>query len=324
MPWAFWVSLVLVFAIGAAVQRGNTCTVVAFDDLIHRRSPQRLLAIVYTWLLVAGALSALRVATGFQPSARLFEISGWSIAGGLLLGIGAVTNGACTTGTIARIGSGEYTFLLTIVGFFLGCVLAPAVFGRAATTHTAAAPTVTSLDFPVPALVGLGLVVALTIRRLVSGRHETLREFLRSAWDPRTAMLVVALMFVALVNLSGAWAYTDLLGDVSREGVTPTSAPRLVFLLALLTGAVVAGRSLRGNKPIGPLAPKSLRCSIGGIIMGAGFSLAPGAFDGLTLFAQPLLLPFAWVVMAACYVSIILAILYLRSHLGTWIKTRRG
>ena len=324
MPWAFLTSLVLVFAMGASIQRGNTCTVVAFDDLIHRRSPQRLLAIAYAWLLVAGVLSALREITGFEPAARLFAITGWSVVGGLLLGIGAVTNGACTTGTVARIGSGEYVFLLTIGGFFLGCLIAPPVFGRGATTHIASTPTTTSLDHPVAALIGLAIVVALTLRRVVAGRHETLREFLRNSWDPRTAMLSVSLMFVALISLSGAWAYTDLLGDISREGVTSTSGPRLAFLVALLAGAVVAGRTQRGNRLIGPLTPRLLRCSIGGIIMGTGFSLAPGSFDGLTLFSQPLLLPFAWVVMASCYVAVTLGILYLRSYLGDWIKTRRG
>ncbi len=324
MPSAFWISLALVFAMGAAIQRGNTCTVVVFDDLIHRRSPQRLQAVVFCWMLVAGGLAALTLTTGFQPAANLFAVTGWSVAGGLLLGVGAVTNGACTTGTIARIGSGEYVFLLTIAGFFLGCVLAPHLLGRAATTHTATEPVTTSVDFPVPALLGLAFVVVVTFRRLVAGDHESLREFLRNSWDPRTAMLVVAVLFVALVHISGAWAYTDLLGDIAREGLTETSAPRLAFLAALLGGAVVAGRSLRGSKPIGPLSPKVLRCGAGGVVMGAGFSVAPGAFDGLTLLAQPLMLPFAWVVMSACYVAITVGILYLRSGFAVWIKTRRG
>ena len=67
-----------------------------------------------------------------------------------------------------------------------------------------------------------------------------------------------------------------------------------------------------------------IRCSVGGLIMGIGFSVAPGAFDGLTLLGQPLLLPFAWVVMAASYVSILLGVLCLRSRLGDRIKSRRG
>ena len=58
--------------------------------------------------------------------------------------------------------------------------------------------------------------------------------------------------------------------------------------------------------------------------MGAGASLAPGAFDGLTLLGQPLLLPFAWAVMAVVYFTVLLGVVYLRSSLGDWIKTRRG
>ena len=58
--------------------------------------------------------------------------------------------------------------------------------------------------------------------------------------------------------------------------------------------------------------------------MGIGFSLAPGAFDGMTLLGQPLLLPFAWAVMSASYVTIVIGVMYLRSGFGSWIKSRRG
>ena len=58
--------------------------------------------------------------------------------------------------------------------------------------------------------------------------------------------------------------------------------------------------------------------------MGVGFSLGPGSFSGLTFFGQPLLLPYAWVVMAAAYVTILLGLLYLRSRFGVWIKSRRS
>ena len=61
-----------------------------------------------------------------------------------------------------------------------------------------------------------------------------------------------------------------------------------------------------------------------GLIMGLGFAVAPGAFDGLTLLGQPLLLAYAWVVMVASYFSILLGVLYLRSRLGARIKALRG
>lgn len=323
MSVALVVSLPLVFVIGAAIQRGNTCTVVAIDDIVHRRSPERMLAIVYSWFWAAGGLALLAITTGFRPHASVVPVTVWSVVGGLLLGLGAVVNGACTAGTIARIGSGEYAFGLTLVGFFMGCLAAPHLFGRTATTHVGAAPLTTSVDHPVIALLGLGLVAALTVRRLITGRHESVREFMHNAWDPRTATAIIALLFVALVQIFGPWAYTDLLGDLSR-GVDGGSVARLALLVAMLAGAMVAGRSLKGTRLIGPLAPRAVRCTVGGAIMGAGFAVAPGAFDGLTLYGQPLLLPFAWVVMGAAYASILVGVVYLRSGLGARISARRG
>ncbi|MCX6486812.1 MAG: YeeE/YedE thiosulfate transporter family protein [Mycobacterium sp.] len=237
MSAALLAALALVFVMGMAVQGGNTCTVVAFDDLLHRRSPERLLAIVYCWVWVAGGLTLLKLTTGFTLGAQLFPITIWSVIGGLTLGIGAVVNGACTVGTVARIGSGEYAYGLTLVGFFLGCVLAPPVFGRTATSHTGSAATTTSVDYPVPALFGLAVVVALTVRRLAAHERESFRDFLHKAWDPRTALMIVAVLFVVVVHVYGAWAYTDLLGDVAK-GADKQIGERFALFAALLAGAI--------------------------------------------------------------------------------------
>lgn len=320
---ALAITLVLVFLMGVAIQRGNTCTVVAFDDLVHRRSWHRIEAIVFIWFIVAGGLTLMELATGRNPVPTLVPAAGLSVVGGLLLGVGAVINGACTTGTIARIGSGEYAYGLTVAGFFAACFLAPHVLGRLAAEHPMSAPGTTPLDYPALAVLGLVVVVALTLRRLIRGPHEGFRDFLRSAWDPRTATLIIAVLFVAAVQLAGPWAYTDMLGDLAK-GHTEHILERGGLFVALLGGAIVAGRSLRGAKLIGPLAPRAIRCTIGGMIMGLGFSAAPGAFDGDTLLGQPLLLGYAWVTMAASYVTILLGVLYLRSTLGSRIKALRG
>lgn len=322
-PLALTITLLLVFVIGVAIQRGNTCTVVAVDDIVHRGSWERFGAIASAWFWVAGGLALLSLTTGLNPEAKVVPVTVWSVVGGAILGVGAVINGACTTGTIARIGSGEYTFALTIVGFFLGCLLAPHLLPREAITHTVSPAATTSLNHPVLALLGLAAVTALTARRLIWGPHETFREFLRRAWDPRTAVVIIAVMFVAAVQISGAWAYTDLLGNVAKGQIGHVLS-QLTFFVAMLAGAVVAGRSQVGTRLIGPLAPRVVRCTLGGMVMGIGFTVAPGAFDGLTLLGQPLLLPYAWVVMTACYLAVLLGILYLRSNLGARITARRG
>ena len=317
---ALLIALPLVFLLGTAIQRGNTCTVVAVDDIVHHRSWSRFLAIASAWFLVAGGLVLMNAATGLTVKAKVFPVTVWSVVGGVLLGVGAVVNGACTTGTIARIGSGEHTFGLTILGFFGGCVLAPHIFGTGAITHIGSPATTTSLNHPLPTLILLVVVLGWDAQRLIRGPHESLSDFLHKSWDPRTAVLIVAILFVAIVQIVGPFAYTELLGDLSRHH-TGNALPQLMLFVALLAGAVVAGRSMRGTRLIGPLRPKVIRCTVGGIVMGAGASLAPGAFDGLTLLGQPLLLPFAWAVMAVVYFTVLLGVLYLRSSLGDWIKT---
>ena len=94
MTPALAVTAVLVFVMGMAIQRGNTCTVVAIDDLIHRRSWHRVQAIAFIWFLVAGGLALTHLITGRNPAPELVPVATWSVLGGLLLGAGAVINGA--------------------------------------------------------------------------------------------------------------------------------------------------------------------------------------------------------------------------------------
>jgi uncharacterized membrane protein YedE/YeeE len=216
----FCISLVLAFVMGLAIQRGNACMVVAFDDLIYRRSAVRLSTIVSTWLMVPGGLALLYLMAGFTPAVKMFPVTAWSVVGGMLLGIGAVVAGACTGGVVARIGSGEYVFILTIVGLAAGCVLAQA-FGPAATINAATAPTTVVPHYPVFAIVGLVVVLAVNVRWLLKGRHEAWRDFLHNAWDPRIATIVIATVTLALVQIYGRhWGYAELLGDASRGAST--------------------------------------------------------------------------------------------------------
>jgi hypothetical protein len=93
MNAALAVTVVLVFLMGVAIQRGNTCTVVAFDDLVHRRSWHRLESIVFIWFLIAGGLTLMEWATGHNPVPALVPVAAWSVVGGLILGLGALKDG---------------------------------------------------------------------------------------------------------------------------------------------------------------------------------------------------------------------------------------
>jgi toxin CptA len=322
MQITFIISLVLAFIMGMAIQRSNMCMVVGFDDLIHRRSAVRLLTILSTWLMVPGGLAILNLMTGFQPQVKVFPVTVWSVIGGLLLGIGAVVTGACTNGVLARIGSGEYLFILTIVGFATGCILTQS-FGPVSTIHALGIPTTVRPSYPLQALLLLLIVIALNGRGLVQGRHPGWRHFLSNAWDPRIGNIVVVIVMITLVQIySRPWGYPELLGAVSRSSLDGILGGLALFA-SLLSGAIVGGWTCTRAKIVGPLKGRIIRCFLGGLIMGMGFSLGHGSFTGLTFFGQPLLLAYAWVVMTASYVSILLGLLYLRSSFGSRIKSLR-
>jgi toxin CptA len=297
------IAFVLVLALGLAIQRGNTCTVVAVDEIVHRKEPRVALAIAYSWLWVLGGLTVFSFFTGPDDGLKLINVSAWCLAGGLIMGVGAVVNGACTMGTIARIGSGQWAFLAALPGFMLGCIVATGVFGEDATTHVWKTASSTSLSYPWIGVAALVLVGGLTIRRWAKGNHESFRHAIRASWDPRTATAMIAVLFVILAHVHGPWAYTNLLGDLAHFTFEDVWG-RLLLLAALLGGAILGGFTQTGPRQTGPLSPRLVRCFVGGILMGVGFALVAGSFDSLTLVGQPLFFPFAWVGMLSCYVGV--------------------
>lgn len=54
----------------------------------------------------------------------------WTAPGAVLLGLGASLNRACVLGAIARVGSGEWAYLATAFGFYLGCLLRQATLAH--------------------------------------------------------------------------------------------------------------------------------------------------------------------------------------------------
>ena len=80
-----------------------------------------------------------------------YAVTGWTIAGGALLGLGAFVGRACVFGAIARFGNGEWSYLMVPVGFFAGCATVGPLFmpgdGGSAVIATQIDPV------PVPPLV---------------------------------------------------------------------------------------------------------------------------------------------------------------------------
>ncbi|MFA5964240.1 MAG: YeeE/YedE thiosulfate transporter family protein [Sphingomonas sp.] len=287
------VALTSAALMGLAIQRGATCMVAAVDEIVTTHRATRALALAEAALWVGGLLALAQLAGVLGMSPARYQVSGWTIVGGALLGLGAWVNRACVFGAIARIGSGQWAWLATPPGFFLGC-LVPLHATTALPMSKQVAP------FALTGAVALG-VALLMVWRLVEATRAP--RFLAHWWHPHRATLLIALTFVVTLLTVGLWAYTDALAALAR-GMEARLNLRLAMALALLGGAIVGGWIAGSLHAVMPRPIDLLRCAVGGALMGLGAMLVPGGNDGLILVGLPALLPHAWVAVTTMVLSI--------------------
>lgn len=326
---------------GFAIQRGGTCTVAAVEEILNEHSARRLLAVLEASLWVAGGLLLAQWAQlmGSRPAAH--AVGPQTVAGGVLLGLGAWVNGACVFGAVARLGSGQWAQALMPVGFFLGCLsvialVEPGLLGlpglAVQPVLLPAAPASATSPTPGTAAMGLSLLfVGYALWRVGPGLLRGLRgaglakHWAGSLWAPHAATIVIGVTFVATLLLAGPWAYTDVLIRLAqglRADLSPGTStgmrtgqmqvpqvPQDLILPALLFAALFAG-ALAGGWSAGlwrhtvPTRKNMLRCIFGGALMGWGSLLIPGSNDGLLLIGVPLLMPHAWLALTSMVLAI--------------------
>jgi Sulphur transport len=289
-----------VFAMGFAIQRGGTCTVAAIDEILQQHKARRLGAMLEASLWVAGGLVLAQLAglAGSMPAG--VAIDRWVIGGAALLGVGAWVNRACVFGAIARLGSGEWAYALSPLGFFAGALSVP-WFGR---TPVVALP-------PSVALAGSAVFLAPLFVLYALLRIARLRQ---SIWAAHQATIIIGIAFVISLLAAGRWAYTDVLADLAKGMPGGLGLPLLLFA-ALFGGALWGGWTAGRWSPSRPSVAQALRCFAGGVLMGWGSLLIPGSNDGLILIGLPLLQPHAWLAFATMCLSIALAL-----RLGAYLQ----
>ncbi len=302
-------------AMGFAIQRGGTCTVAAVDELLSHRRAQRLMAMLEASLWVGGglALAQLLHIAGSMPTGS--AIDRWTIIGGVLLGLGAWVNGACVFGAIARLGSGEWAYLLTPLGFYVGCASVMPLFARPG--EAAQAPT--SPLLMAAAVLGPLFVVYSSWRIFPTLRQlrtaDRIRLLRTKVWAPHAATIVIGLTFVITLLLAGRWAYTDALADLAR-GMANSLGVGSLLLVALFVGALAGGWTAGRWRSVPVTAAQLFRCFAGGALMGWGSLLIPGSNDGLILIGIPLLYPYAWLAFATMCLTIAAALAAQRAWLA--------
>ena len=303
---AFAVTAACTIVMGFAIQRGATCTVVAVGELVDRRGTTRLVALVEASLWVAaGLLVASRLGwLNVVPSG--FALTGWTVTGAALLGLGAFCNGACVFGAIARFGSGEWAYVATPIGFYLGCRTVDDLFAPSPPPVLAAGSIVLRASDAVVWLI-LALLAARVIAPIVAHRASIRHLVTQRLWSAHAATTVIGITFLVTLLLAGAWSYTDALADLAR-GMPHDLLARGLLLLCLLIGALIGGWTAGRLRHTRVSAKGLARCIAGGMLMGWGSLLIPGGNDGLILVGMPLLWPYAWVAFATMCTTIAVAL----------------
>ena len=291
---AFGLALACAGRMGLAIQRGGTCTVAAVEELMSRQRPVRLLAMAEASLWVGASLLCLHELGRLMKLPAGYALTRWTLAGAALLGLGAWLNRACVFGAIARLGSGQWAYAATPLGFYVGCLSVARVFPPPLPQALAEAPAVMAW----PAWL-VWLCAA-----LVAGRMLMVLRWRRGLpWSPHAATAVIGLTFMAMLLLAGAWTYTDVLADLAHD-MGQNVTMRVLLAAALLLGALAGGMSRHLWRASRPSMSTVLRCFCGGVLLGWGSLLIPGGNDGLILLGMFLLWPYAWASIATMCATI--------------------
>jgi hypothetical protein len=295
---AFAIAFICAALMGYAIQRGATCMVAAIDEVVSERCASRLIALIEAGLWVAGGIVLASLIGGLKMHPSDYAVTWLTVAGGAMLGVGALINRACVFGSIARLGSGEWAYALTPVGFFLGCLAATGQF-----------KTPASIDAPSPlfgaAVWIVGPFLLFAVWRGAQFLRATWRRNLAAhIWSPHQATMVIGLAFVVMLLTVGSWAYTEVLASLAR-GMATNATAKLLLFVGLLGGALAGGWTAGRLRSVRPTGGAMLRCLTGGFLMGAGGLLTPGNNDGLILLGFPLLQPHAMVALVSMALAIV-------------------
>lgn len=323
---ALFIAATCAMLMGFAIQRGATCTFAAVHELVVHRKAERLCAMLEASLWVLGCLllGNLFGLTMLMPHG--YSIGVVTVAGGVFLGVGAAVNRGCVFGAVARFGSGEWEYLATPIGFYLGCLAVQSFSLQLPSVRVAGGSIIFSAPIWLTLMLSLWLVWrSLRLFRSPGTGGESRAQTTNSlaarltstVWTPRAATISIGLSFFVLLVVVGPWAYTDVLAELAQMSAhNPVAglAQRLALLFALLAGAALGGWTAGRFQHQKITAARLLRCLIGGALMGVGGTLIPGGNDGLLLIGLPLLLPYAVLALATMSLSIALWLMVLRAR----------
>jgi len=273
------ITLIFSAFIGYFSQATGLCMVRGVGDWLKGR-PIRLLAILSTgfWVYL---YFPLMDTDSFPMHLQRFELHWGFLLGGLVFGIGAAVNGACSISTVTRLSSGEVGMTFTIVGWLVGWLLLDLAgiqfsYGR--------------LDIGSSWLSLIAWAV-LAILVLASGYVYFTQ---RRGWRVWSGIMLVGILAGAVFLLQPAWSPSDFVKDlgaaiVSRKPERLPVVERIAILATMLFGMGIGALKYRRFKITFPDRREVVNHFFAGTLMGTGAAAALGGNDFQLLLAIPAL-----------------------------------
>lgn len=313
-------TVALGFTVGVALNRGGTCAVASARALVRARDSVPLLGVLAAG--TSAGMIVLPLASVLGSAARLPQsvpIGPALVVGGALLGVGAVVNGACLLGSLARLGDGELRFAVLPVGLATGSDLADAL---GATMHSATRAVDDSGTAMTVLPVASGLLLLALLAALSRfAPHRRLREIVG-------ASILLGVAGAALYLLRPGWSYADLVHQRFGATMQLAGAPATAAALATVAGAAASAATRGRFRPVWRPFAGILRSIAGGFLMAFGAVLVPGGNDALLLAGIPAGVPsavLAYVVMTGVIAASFLLVRPLPAQKpGAGERTQRG
>ncbi len=260
--------------VGYTAQITGLCMVRGVSDWMRGRR-LRLTAIVMAgfWVYLLTPL----IAYYDRPFLNVYTFH-WTIPlGGLIFGVGAAINGACSISTATRLASGDLRMLLTMIGWLAGWVMLILL------------QVEPNLD---RSIFHPGLVPWFSVSALMLASVLVYWRF-RTRWRMWRGIMLVGIFAGVLFLYEPAWSPSDFVRDAGLNlmgGDSPApSILRAMLLVAMLVGmGVGAWRFDRFHWRLPEVGDVSKYLG-SGVLMGVGSALALGGNDYQLLLALPAL-----------------------------------